>query len=734
MKLLFRAILLVTLAAGFAAAQNIPFQILLTSGSNSFTVSNDSTVAFNAEVGQSATIQVHATYTGNGTITISQQPVVLGATGFTVALDSSVVLPLTMHPSDTLAFTISYKSAGTSQAGGQMSLSYSETLPGATGGQVTTTNAIILLLQGTSPSLQLSYVLASAPNVVALPPGATLPFPGTQINTTASANLDITNVGSGSGSIKSISQPTNPVFKLTGLPLFPVTIPSGQTLATLITYAPTAIGTDNDQIQITLASGTVLTVLLQGSGISATFTYQLIANGTSTPVTTPGPIALPDTNIGSTSSVIVQVQNTGNATGVIAGVPSVSGAGFSVSGAPLFPQTLTAGSSFTFTLNFAPTQPGSVQGTLVVGSALFNLTGNGLGPSLGYSYVSSGGTITLPTNNPVVVFSPIAVSQSESVTFVVTNNGTTSATISSIAIGETNSPYSVLGAPAPPITVAAGQSFQFTLSFAPLSAGFSNGSLHIDTTSISLTGSGTAPPPLPSYKFVGPSGNVSPVSQPSIGLTLSAPYPLALTGTLTLTTSGTLVADPSVQFSTGGKTVSFVIPANSTTANFAGLGSSIFLQTGSVAGSILLTPSFSTQTGGINLTPSNPTTLQLTVPSNAPALQAITVSGQSSTGFVVNVIGYSTTRSVSSLAITFTPATGFTFTAPQFTVDLTQISSVWFGSASSQSFGGQFEVSIPFTLSGTLPTGQTLIQALASVSATVSNSVGASNSVQTAIQ
>ena len=70
---------------------------------------------------------------------------------------------------------------------------------------------------------------------------------------------------------------------------------------------------------------------------------------------------------------------------------------------------------------------------------------------------------------------------------------------------------------------------------------------------------------------------------------------------LTLTTSGNFGTDPAVQFSTGSaagnRTVDFVIPAGSTSANFAGQGSQILLQTGTVAETVTLTPSFATTAG-----------------------------------------------------------------------------------------------------------------------------------------
>jgi hypothetical protein len=210
-----------------------------------------------------------------------------------------------------------------------------------------------------------------------------------------------------------------------------------------------------------------------------------------------------------------------------------------------------------------------------------------------------------------------------------------------------------------------------------------------------------------------------------------------LNGVLTLTTSGDFGTDPAVQFSTGSstgnRTVDFTIPANSTNADFVGQGSQILLQTGTVAETVTLTPSFTT-TAGVVLTPASPTTLPFTIASLAPVLQSIQITNETTSGFSVVIVGYSTTRSLSSVNVTFNPATGFNLTTSTFTSDVSQVAALWFDSASSQTFGGLFQLTIPFNLTGTVPTTQTLVNTIASVSATVSNSTGTSNSLQANIQ
>ena len=745
---------LLALAAGVAAGQQFPFQLLLTSGSTAATVANGSAFSVNAEVGQSVSVHLTATYLPSNTAntaTISQAPTLLGASLQFSVTNFPKTLPLQLSPGNQFSFDVTFKSTSASVATAQLTLPFTEVSPssgGSSTGPTTIQNAIVLIMQGTSPSFQLSYVLQTDLNVRPLPTGGTLNFGAALVNTTVLANLNISNVGSGFGTIQKITPPAGPAFKLTGVPLLPYSLAaagnSGSVLTLQVAYSPTASTTDNDQLQITLSSGTTLTVLLQGNGIAPTFAYTLLT-GTPSPVTPPGPIALPDVAVGSTSSVIVRVQNIGNANGVINNPPVSGGQAFSLSIGSLFPQTLKPNDSFTFTINFTPTQPGQNKGTLVVGSDLFNLTGNGLGSKLAFSYISPAGTIGLNSGD-AVVFTPVAVTQSEQVTFVINNAGTQPAIISNIGIGEAKSPFSVSGVQPLPITLAAGASTQLMVTFAPNITGTESGTLLINTTPVGVTGSGTQPPPLPAYTLQGPSGTVAPQTQPGISLTLASGYPVALAGTLTLTTSSNLVSDPAVQFSTGGRTVPFVIPANSTSANFAGQGSQIFLQSGTSAETVVLTPDFLTQAGGIDLTPSPATTLQFSIAAAAPVLVAVVpasitsiASGATGTvitsSFVLNITGFSTTRSVKSMTVQFTAASGFNFGADsQVQVDLTSSSAAWFQGTASQAFGGQFEISIPFTLTGTgLPTGTAPIQAIASVAVTVTNEVGTSAPLQSSL-
>jgi hypothetical protein len=575
-----------------------------------------------------------------------------------------------------------------------------------------------------------SYVLPTNLNIVPLKDGGTITFPGTPINGVAQAALNITNASPVPGVVSGVTV-SGAAFGLSGLPLFPALVQANTTLQLLIRFQPSGAVSDSGQVHVTIAGGEGATFNLLGPLSAPRFIYTLVQGDQTTPITPGATIPLPDTNVGDTNSAVIQVRNAGNLTGTVSAI-IINGADYALSGTPALPAVLQPNASFSFTVTFSPTQAVTRQASLSVGTDTFNLTAKGLGANLVFSYSSGGATVKLGTNG-AVVFSPIMISQSGQANFTVQNTGTVDATIFNAGIGESPSPFSVSGLPALPLVLAPGAQATFNIAFAPVTVGFANGTLRLDSSVVPLIGSGTAPPPLPAYSIQGPSGNVDAATQPNLGLKLSQPYPVAIAGTLTMSVTGNLPADPAVQFSTGGRSVAFTIAANATNAVFAGQGQQIQLQTGTVATTITLTPSFATQAGGVDLTPSQPATLQFKVASAAPVLIASQVTSSTANSFVLTLNGFSTTRSLSSVSAQFTAAPGFTVPTTPFDIDISQAAKVWFDGTSSIAFGGQFMATIPFTLQGTVPSTQTLLQSIASVTVTISNSAGTSNSLQTTV-
>jgi len=100
--------------------------------------------------------------------------------------------------------------------------------------------------------------------------------------------------------------------------------------------------------------------------------------------------------------------------------------------------------------------------------------------------------------------------------------------------------------------------------------------------------------------------------------------------------------------------------------------------------------------------------------------------------FSVVLSGYATSRSLRQLDIQITPRQGQSFPAAHLMVDVSAGASGWFQSAASSSFGGAFQVTIPFVLQNGSSTDD-LVHRLQSLSITATNEIGVSGAITVAI-
>ena len=260
-----------------------------------------------------------------------------------------------------------------------------------------------------------------------------------------------------------------------------------------------------------------------------------------------------------------------------------------------------------------------------------------------------------------------------------------------------------------------------TISGMPTAAGTSSVTIQV-TDSTKATAAAAFTLTVISASFSGLSSTAAAAQQLSFTLAPGAAYPQEITGQVTLAfqPDASLAApadDPSIQFSTGGLTASFTIPANSTTPV------SFSLQTGTVAGSIALTVDW--QAGGATLAVPDALTQTIQIAPAVPVVSGVTES-TSTSGFQVVVTGYSNTREVSQAVLQFTPAAGQTLQTTTLTVSLSSAATTWFQSSTSAQYGSQFILTLPFTVT----TGSA--SAIGSVSVQLVNSQGNSTSASTA--
>jgi hypothetical protein len=668
-------------------------------------VNNGAMIFPATSLGQRATLQFSITNMDTQAAAVISGIATAGASDFSV---SATFLRIT--PTNVSSFTLTFAPSTTSIVNATLTFQ----------AQDGSTFKFTLSGQGVSSQYVIGYSLTTDGNQVRIQDGASLTFPLTPVSQTGTITIFISNQGTGPGSVSQIALSGSGSFKFTGLPLLPAQVASKATFQFNVVYAPSQAGTVQGGLRIVTDTSTY-NFSLTGTSSASLLTYQVISGSTATQLSPGGTIAFPQTLVAGTASVTVQVLNVGNAADAVNSV-NVGTGPFSVTALPGLPITLAPGASTTFLLNFTPTAPGTASGRLLINQTAFTLSGTGLGALVSFSFVVGSSTTPL-TNNGTASFPNTAVGLISPGTMNIQNTGNQPASINSVSLQS-----SVFAAviPATPITINPGASVPVIVDFGPLSVGLATAVLAFDNTVINLRGFGTAPPPLPSYSFTGAGDTAAPLTQPSVGLILTAPYAFDVVGTLTLTfTSGSFADDPAIQFANGGRTVNFKIPANTTAAVFGAGASTVQFQAGTVGGVITLIPAFSTSQ--VSLTPESPPTKTLVISGSAPKISNLQVGTRTATSFELLITGWSTIRSVTQINLQFTPAQGGTLQTTSLSINVEGVFTAWYQSAASIAAGSQFTASVTILATGSL-------SAVQSVAVTAANSLGPSNTASIALQ
>ncbi|MGP8244755.1 MAG: beta strand repeat-containing protein [Bryobacteraceae bacterium] len=428
--------------------------------------------------------------------------------------------------------------------------------------------------------------------------------------------------------------------------------------------------------------------------------------------------------------------------GILSGTPTAFGA-YTLSVTVTDSSRISATGSFALTVSPAAlviTTTSLPNGTVGVAySAGFSATGgvtpytwslSGLPPGLSGS--SSGAISGTPT---AVAAATVAATVTDARGTKASTSLTLSVTAPPLVITTTSLPAGAVGTAYSAGVAATGgiPPYTWSASGAPAGVGLSGtsfsgtptaaGSFQVAVTvkdSLGTTASASFPvtitlPSVSTVTLTGPSGATGPASQPPIQIGISSSFPVPITVNLTLTFTPVSGADdPSVQFSTGGRTAQETIAAGSTLALPA-----LAIQTGTVAGTITITAQL--LAGTQDITPTPAPSISIVIASLAPVITKVSASSTTG-GFTISVVGYSTTRQVTQAVLQFTPASGTTLSSATFTIPTTSLFTTWYGSAAAAPYGSQFTFTQPFTVSGSAP-------AVTSVSVTLSNSQGNSNTV-----
>jgi hypothetical protein len=412
-------------------------------------VANPTSVAFGSvQVGAPKSLTETLTNSGGTTLQISAAAA--SGTGFSL---SGLALPVTLTAGQSTSFTITFNPSASGAASGNVSIT-------STGSD----SNLTIPLSGTG---------VTAGDLVANP--ASLAFGSVQVGSSTNLSETLTNTGGTSLTISAISA-SGAGFSLSGI-VAGATLAAGQSTSFTVTFDPSASGAASGSVSITsTGSDSNLTIPLSGTGVTA---GTLAAN--------PSSLAFSSTQLGSSTNLSETLTNTGGSTVAISAA-NVTGAAFSISGLSGFPINLTSGQSVTFTATFTPSSAGAASGSL---SIVSNASNSPLNIALSGTGTAAGTLAVSPTS---LSFGSVVVGASSSLNGSLTASGA-SVTVNSASLN--NSEF-VLSGFSPGVTIAAGQSVSFTVTFTPQASGATSASLSFASNASnspavqSMTGTGTA--------------------------------------------------------------------------------------------------------------------------------------------------------------------------------------------------------------------------------------------------
>ena len=243
-------------------------------------------------------------------------------------------------------------------------------------------------------------------------------------------------------------------FSLKGLTL-PVSLAPNQQVSFSVILAPTQAGTASGSLSIVSnAANSPLGVPLSGTVSAA---GSLTAN--------PSSLAFGEVQVGNTANISETLTNTGGVSVTISQA-NVTNGSFSISGLNL-PVTLDPNQSVTLTAIFAPASTGSASGTLTIASDASN-------GSLNIALSGTGTAATQLSISPTSLdFGTVSVGSSSGLSASL--NATGGAV--TVSAASTNSSEFVLSGIGFPLTIDAGQSAPFTVTFTPNASGSASAKL-----------------------------------------------------------------------------------------------------------------------------------------------------------------------------------------------------------------------------------------------------------------
>jgi hypothetical protein len=598
------------------------------------TVTPPSITFGNVPVGTTQTQPATLTNSGGSGLTISQA--IVNGSGFAI---SGLTMPLTLAAGQSVVVNVSFTPPASGLDSGSIALAFVVSTQGHNGkghggGLAGTNSTVMVPVSGTG---------MTAGQLVATP--ASVSLGNVLVGATQTQPVTITNSG---GTTVTVSQAsvTGSGFNVSGLTL-PLTLAAGQSQSFSVSFAPQTAGTANG----------IVTIASDATNPSLNIALAAIGATPGSLVPNPSSLAFANVQTGTIQTLSVTLTNSGGTT-VNISQAAASGNGYSVSGLSL-PLSLAAGQSKNFSVQFAPQASGSVIGSVAITSDASNPN---LSIPLSGSAVTPG---TLADSVPSLSFGTVLTGTSSSLPETLTNTGGSSLTISQANVSGSGFSVSGLSLPA---TLAAGQSRNFNVTFAPQSSGAVSGSVSLvsnasnSTLKITLSGTGTTPGVL--------SASAPTLSFNSVQVSSSATQPETLTNT-----GGTTITISQASVSGNGFSISGLsLPLTLIAGQSFTFGATFAPTTGgSASGTISLTSDASNATLTISLSGTGTVPGQLSVSPSTLDFSSVVVGQSKNMTATLSATGSNVTVSSASASTSEFTLSGVSF---PFTINAGQSKAV----------------------------------------------------------
>jgi hypothetical protein len=399
-------------------------------------------------VGNNQSQPVTMTNSGGSTVSITKATVT--GTGFAI---SGLSVPVNLGAGQSQSFTVVFTPQSAAAATGNVALTNNGATP-----------TVNLALSGNG---QADGALTASP--------ASLDFGSVQEG--ASQPLTETLQNSGGSTIVVSQINVTGDFSVSGVSL-PLTLQAGQSQPITVTFTPKSSGAESGNVAVTsTGSNPTVNVSLSGTGLAP---GSLSAN--------PSSIDFGSVQVGGNKSVYETLTNSSGSTTVTVSQAQASGSGFAIVGLTP-PVVLTPGQQYTFTVTFAPPGAGSENGAIAITSNAVNsnltVPLNGVG--------TSAPTSQLSVSPATIAFGSVVDGSNASLPASLLATGTS---VTVTADNFSNPAFSLSGLNFP-VTIPAGQSLPFTVTFTPQGTGAASGTLSFtsnasNSSGASLSGTGIA--------------------------------------------------------------------------------------------------------------------------------------------------------------------------------------------------------------------------------------------------